>query len=60
MFRNRINKPAERNTAVKKNLLQPFLALLSQTCCYWDKQQFTDSNIILFHLTLKSMKNKYF
>ena len=27
--------------------------MLSQTFCYWDKQQSADSNIIQFYLTLK-------
>jgi len=27
--------------------------MLSQTLCYWDKQESADSNVIQFHLTLK-------
>jgi len=30
--------------------------MLSQTFCYWDKQQSADSNIIQLHLTLKCTK----
>jgi len=32
--------------------------MLSQTFCYWNKQQFADSNIIQFHLTLKCTKDQ--
>jgi len=35
-----------------KNSLTPIL-MLSQTFCYWNKQQFADSNTIQFYLTLK-------
>jgi len=31
---------------------------LSQTFCYWDKQQSADSNIIHFHLTMKCTKDQ--
>jgi len=32
--------------------------MLSQTFCYWDKQQSADSNIFQFHLTLKCTKDQ--
>jgi len=32
--------------------------MLSQTFCYWDKQQSADSNIIQHHLTLKCTKDQ--
>ena len=32
--------------------------MLSQTFCYWDKQQSADSNIIQFHFTLKCTKDQ--
>jgi len=32
--------------------------MLSQTFCYWDKQQCSNSNIIQFHLTLKCTKDQ--
>jgi len=32
--------------------------MLSQTLCYWDKQQSADSNIIQLHLTLKCTKDQ--
>ena len=32
--------------------------MLSQTFCYWDKQQSADSNIIQFHLTLICTKDQ--
>jgi len=34
--------------------------MLSQTFCYWDEQQSTDSNMIQFHLTLKCTKDQSF
>jgi len=34
--------------------------MLSQTFCYWDKQQSADSNIIQLHLTLKCTKDQSF
>jgi len=34
--------------------------MLSQTICYWDKQQSADSNIIQLHLTLKCTKDQYY
>ena len=32
--------------------------MLSQTCCYWDKKQSADGNIIQFDLTLKCTKDQ--
>ena len=32
--------------------------MLSQTFCYWDKQQSADSNTIQFHLTLKCTQDQ--
>jgi len=32
--------------------------MLSQTFCYWEKQQSADSNIIQLHLTLKCTKDQ--
>jgi len=32
--------------------------MLSQTFCYWDKQQSADSSIIQLHLTLKCTKDQ--
>ena len=32
--------------------------MLSQTFCYWDKQQSAERNIIQFHLTLKCTKDQ--
>ena len=32
--------------------------MLSQTFCYWDKEQSAESNIIQFHLTLKCTKDQ--
>ena len=32
--------------------------MLSETFCYWEKQQSADSNIVQFHLTLKSTKDQ--
>jgi len=32
--------------------------MVSQTFCYWDKQQSADSNIFQFHLTLKCTKDQ--
>jgi len=34
--------------------------MLSQTFCYWNKQQSADSNIIQLHLTLKCTKDQSF
>jgi len=34
--------------------------MVSQTFCYWDKQQSADSNIIQIHLTLKCRKDQSF
>jgi len=34
--------------------------MLSQTFCYWEKQQSADSNIIQLHLTLKCTKDQSF
>jgi len=34
------------------------MVLLSQTFCYWDKQQSPDSNIIQLHLTLKCTEDQ--
>jgi len=34
--------------------------MLTQTFCYWDKQQSADSNLIQLHLTLKCMKDEPF
>jgi len=60
LFRNRINKVAECNTTARINwdkTWNQFLRL-SQTFCYWDKQQSADSNIIQLHLTLKCTKDQ--
>jgi len=34
--------------------------MLSQTFCYWDKQQSADSNITQLHLILKRTKDQFF
>jgi len=34
--------------------------MFSQIFCYWDKQQWAESNIIQFHLTLKCTKDQSF
>ena len=51
-----MHKPAEHTPTVRissDKLTEPRLLMLSQTFCYWDKQQSPGSNIIQLYLTLK-------
>jgi len=62
MFRSRVHKAAERNTAVRVDsdkLTETNSLTLSQTFCYWGKQQSAGNNIIQLHLTLKCTKDQY-